>query len=202
MIRKSWLPLLCAASLWIGTISCKNEFKGQTVRTTQLSKLNDTTELYSFGEVRYTGRAVEYYDNGSPKLIMYLEDGIPFQKTGYYNSKSEEKQKSYEILYRSDGTKKERKDWYSNGKKKLEMYFNAQDQIDGTFTEWYPIGTVKSVMRYEEGKKHGLHAEWYQSGKKKMETEYRNGKIVAIEDYTPNKKSNQKKKGLGRNLFK
>ena len=68
--------------------------------------------------------------------------------------------------------------WYDNGQKMYEGYYNGLDkwgdpQLDGLYTGWYDNGQKRSYGTYNVGKKDGEWTYWYKNGQKMDEEIYR-----------------------------
>ena len=55
-------------------------------------------------------------------------------------------------------------EWYSNGNKKFECYYDDKSKRDGTWTYWFENGKVGMEENYKDGKKDGVWKKYYQSG--------------------------------------
>ena len=68
-------------------------------------------------------------------------------------------------------------DYYDNGQKKWERYWNGQD-LDGPVTWWYESGQKRQQINYKDCKQHGFFIVWDENGKEIRRENYKDGEKV------------------------
>lgn len=118
-------------------------------------------------------RQVEYYKDGSKKLVKEFKEGKLHGKTSgfYMNGKKEFQQE-----YRQGQKHGKRTQWYEEGQVSAEGNF-AQNFLHGPITVYYKNGKKKLVGEYKQGKEHGLWVRFFESGQKESEVEYKEGQF-------------------------
>ena len=98
----------------------------------------------------YTGKSINYYENGKKESEYNFKDG---------------KKDGLEVVYffRSQ-LSRFLKPW-SNGQKKEEINYKGGKK-NGLETQWYENGQKKIETNYKDGRKVGLQAVWYSNGEK------------------------------------
>ena len=119
----------------------------------RLNLLENEGGLYSVNGKPFTGEAISYYSN---------------------------KQKEWEIHYRSGQIWGPVKAWYENGEKALEEYYR-NGKRNGYFLVWHENGHRRFLGSFKDGKLHGEFIEWHENGKKKSESCYKNGEPYFVD---------------------
>jgi hypothetical protein len=116
---------------------------------------------------------VEYYKNGSKKLVVDMKEGKPHGKTiGFFmNGKKEFQQE-----YRQGKKHGKLTRWYEGGQVSGEYYF-VDDRPHGAIRIFFKDGEKSLEGQYKNGKRHGLWIRFYEKGSKKSEIEYKEGQL-------------------------
>ena len=100
----------------------------------------------------YTGKYIEWWDNGNKFYEKEFKDGRIEGKW---------------IV------------WYEGGTTRCEgEYKNGKEE--GKHTEWYENGNTKEKGEYKDGKKEGKWIRWWESGTLQYEGEYKDGKEIFV----------------------
>ena len=86
--------------------------------------------------------------------------------------------------------------WYDNGQKMYEGYYNGLDkwgdpQLDGLYTGWYDNGQKRSYGTYNVGKKDGEWTYWYKNGQKMEEEIYKDGELITVRKWNKDESVNK-----------
>jgi len=108
-------------------------------------------EFYENGKLMSDGK-ISYYENGQIKsdgTNRFYEDGKPEY------TKDELSEKSYNkaglIVKQKTFSNGEYKEWYDNGKLKLETIKNKDNKIDGVFKSYSETGDIIEIKYYKNG---------------------------------------------------
>ncbi len=148
-------------------------------------------------EVGYTGKYVQWYENGQKKIFEenYVDgelDGLGIWWYANGQKGSEENYKGGELdglhtSWHENGQKKSERNykggerdglqtyWYENGQKKYEKNYK-DGELDGLGIWWYENGQKWYEENYKDGEREGLHTYWDENGQKKFEENYKDGK--------------------------
>ena len=132
----------------IPLISCTEDWTGEKEVTSLQDRNGIKYEVNS--EVGFTGKYVEYYENG---------------------------QKSYETNYKNGKQDGLWTGWHENGQKESELNFR-NGKKDGLWTEWYKNGQKKSEINFKNEMKNGLSTGWDKEGSVTKTETYKDGKLV------------------------
>jgi len=106
-------------------------------------------------EVGFTGKYVEYSENGQKKLENHYKNG------------------------KLDGLSTF---WHESGDKQWEGYFR-DGKKEGFVSGWYENGQRIFEGNYRDGKEEGLFFYWYENGQKKWEIINKNGTEVTRDEW-------------------
>ena len=110
-------------------------------------KIGQDDLYYAMGATKpYTGKAVEWHNNGKKKTETHYKDG---NKHGKELSWYETGMMEYEFHYRNGKKHGKETIWYKNGVK-TESYFK-EDFEHGKYTIWRDDGSVMSIQCYDMG---------------------------------------------------
>lgn len=70
--------------------------------------------------------------------------------------------------------------YYDNSQLHIETYYNSENQLSVSWTEYYKNGQCRGIIPYQlnNGKRHGLLIQWDERGNIEAECQYDNDKIV------------------------
>jgi len=109
-------------------------------------------------EKPFSGKLIEYHDNGNKKLEEHWElTGRAWPSLN---------RKTYKATY------------YANGHKASETIYESGFNKE---TNWHENGNKASETTYESGFKHGVETYWYKNGKKEIQRNFQNGIKVGNE---------------------
>ena len=119
-------------------------------------KTLEPTKMWKLNVNNYTGKYMEWYDDGNKKCEGEYKDGKKEGKwTGWYENEDE------------DGNGNKMYEWeYKDGKK------------EGKHLGWYERGNKKYEGEYKDGKLEGKWIGWWENGNKEFEGEYKDGEKV------------------------
>lgn len=119
----------------------------KVVRSDEISGDVSDIKLKSNGQV-FTGKIVEYFPDGRPKLWREVKDGF------------------------ADGLWLE---WLENGNLRYRAYWK-KGKGDGLWQYFHDNGTLRSEGFYNEDLAEGVHYEWHDNGQIRVKRIYRNNK--------------------------
>ena len=99
----------------------------------------------------YSGKAVEYLENG---------------------------QKYYEVTFKDGKADGKVTEWHENGQKELEATFK-DGEYDGLWTAWDENGQKREEGTFKDGIPDGKATGWYENGQKSGEITYKNGAVIS-----------------------
>ena len=67
-------------------------------------------------------------------------------------------------------------EWYENGQKNYEYFYDDEGKKTGTQKQWYPDGTLQLELHYCKGLEQGEFRTWHANGKIKLKWHYKNGR--------------------------
>ena len=105
-------------------------------------------KMWNLSLDNYTGKYMEWYDNGTTQCEEEYKDG---KREGKYI------------------------DWYEDGTTRYEGEFK-DGKRKGKWTGWYENGNKWYEGEYKDGKEEGKWIGWWENGNKKEEGEYKDGK--------------------------
>ncbi len=105
------------------------------------------------------------YGKLSHETICYLPKKVKHGPHTKWYPKSEFKQ--FERTYENDILDGSYKEWYSNGKIKIEANY-TNGQLNGTYTKYFSNGNKRVEARYEQNVRVGVYKEYYKNGKLKV----------------------------------
>ena len=121
----------------------------------------------SVGLSQRLSEVIETYENGNVKSITYhkkTRDGIQkVKREGYF----EKGQKVHEITYKDGKENGLWTQWYDNGQKWFEGYYNGIiDKRSGGRPQW-----------------DGLYISWYENGQKRTEGDFKDGNLISKKEW-------------------
>ena len=132
----------------IPLISCTEDWTGEKEVTVLQIRNEIAYEVNS--EVSFTGKYVEYSDNGQKEYEGNFKNG---KKNGLMTV------------------------WSENGQKLIETNYKNGKQ-DGLWTGWHENGQKQFETNYKNGKKNGLMTWWDKEGNIDETETYKDGKLV------------------------
>jgi len=133
----------------IPLISCTEDWTGEKEVTYLQDRNGIKYEVNS--EVGFTGKYVEYFENGQKHIEEHLRLG---KRNGLMT------------------------EWHENGQKASEINSKNGEIVDGVVTEWHDNGQKASEGNWKNGKFEGLMTEWHDNGQKASEGNWKNGEVV------------------------
>ena len=103
--------------------------------------------VFYYNDQPYTGKAIDYFDNG---------------------------QKKYEGTFKEGKDHGEATRWYESGQIKSQTNM-IEGKLHGTITEWYENGQKRWEGQYQNGKLHGTQLKWHDNGQQSQERIYKDG---------------------------
>jgi antitoxin component YwqK of YwqJK toxin-antitoxin module len=116
----------------------------------------------------YTGWVKMTYENGQVKWLEQAKNGKRQLRADWH----EKGMRAWEGNYKGDNIHGLEREWYENGQKKVEVYWN--DGLIVTASSWLPDGSKCPLTNIKDG--NGLSVTYHENGKKEWETHYRDGK--------------------------
>ena len=117
----------------------------------------------------FTGKQVDYYENGQPSEETNFKDG---NWHGPYVTWHENGNKAIEENYNQNGKAGRQNYWFENGQKQREENCDEQGSLDGLQSEWFRDGKQASQSNWRNGTEYGVSVTWYPSGQKESESSY------------------------------
>lgn len=119
-------------------------------------------------------------DLGFSVLTPYHNGRMEGTRWFFYPGGARDQEKLYK-----DGNPQEVLAYFSSGAKKYQAQLNAQDQMHGAHTRWYPDGVVHARTLHAGGQFHGEAREYSEDGALKAHYTWERGVIVKIHFETP-----------------
>ena len=133
---------------------------GKLDGTFQLFHLNGNLQEASvFKNGVNTNEIKKFYENGNPKFSRELNNGY-FIETKFYTNGNKKEESHLNLELKKDGNFTT---WYENGQKNTVEFYNAQNEIDKYWDEYYPDGSPKVKSIYENGKRK-ITSAWNKDG--------------------------------------
>ena len=129
------------------------------------------SETYTYKHGKIEGQAHYYDDDGKQYAIFQYEKGM-LQHATYYDKSGKPISQS-----QRDKDKIDLNEYYPDGRKRMEGTFNANDNIAGVETFYYPSGQTQETDEYIDGDQNGRSLDYYPDGTKKTESYYNGGKL-------------------------
>jgi len=151
----------------------QDQFIATAVKKLDWRKKADKTFLHylPYSQVPYSGRHVEFYDNGQLKFANVLKDG---RNEGLCVSWYLSGQKRSEINFK-DGKKDGFENaWWENGQKKMER--NVKDNKLVSLTRWKPNGEKCPITNIVDG--NGVSVYYNDDGTELFRNTWKDGEIV------------------------
>lgn len=124
------------------------------VRGNELNFGGTGVRLKSTGEL-FTGKIVDYYTDGKPKLWKQIKNGV------------------------TEGLWME---WFANGNLRYKAFWK-QSKGDGLWQYFHENGRLRTEGFYAEDLAQGVHYEWHENGQIKVKRIYRDDKPIGIWTY-------------------
>ena len=130
----------------IPLISCTEDWTGEKENIYLQDRNGIKYEVNS--EVGFTGKYVEYFENGQKRIEEHLKLG---KRNGLMTEWDKKGQKESETNWKNGKKEGLLTEWYENGQKKHEVKWK-NGEIDGLLTEWDKEGNVTKTETYKDGK--------------------------------------------------
>jgi len=108
----------------------------------------------------YNGKYEEFFDNGKPKLVMFLHNGEQDSTTLIYF----EDGKINEIRSYKNGLRHGKWETFNNTGQKLAEAWYRNDKKDGIWKIWDESGTLRYEMPYSNGNRTGAWTIYNEKG--------------------------------------
>ena len=130
----------------IPLISCTEDWTGEKEVTYLQDRNGIQYEVNS--DVGFTGKYVEYYENGQKHIEEHLKLG---KRNGLLTWWYKNGQKSYETNYKNGKQDGLWTGWHENGQKEFETNWKNDNYV-GLHTWWDKEGNVTKTETYKDGK--------------------------------------------------
>ena len=138
--------------------------------------LHRTGGLLYHGEVPFSGRLVEQYDDGAIKRLTPYNAG---KAHGLAQAWYPDGGVMDERLYEAGRKAGVHTGWWENGHLKFIYHFN-NDLHEGNAKSWYPDGTLYRDFNYENGKEAGTQRMWNEDGTVKANYVIKDGRRFGL----------------------
>jgi antitoxin component YwqK of YwqJK toxin-antitoxin module/tetratricopeptide (TPR) repeat protein len=129
------------------------------------------SETYSYKRGKIEGDLHYYDDDGKQFAVFQYEKGL-LQHATYYDKSGKPLSQSQRDKGRIDLS-----EYYPDGPKRMVGAFNANDNLTGVETFYYPSGQTEETDEYVDGDEEGASLAYYPDGKPKTESYYSGGKL-------------------------
>jgi len=131
----------------IPLISCTEDWTGEKENIYLQDRNGIKYEVNS--EVGFTGKYVEYFENGQKHIEEHLKLG---KRNGLMTKWYENGQKEFKANYKNGKSDGLMTKWYENGQKESEINSKNGEVVDGVVTIWNKEGDVTETETYKDGK--------------------------------------------------
>ena len=131
----------------IPLISCTEDWTGEKEVTYLQDRNGIKYEVNS--EVGFTGKYVEYFENGQKHIEEHLRLG---KRNGLMTEWHENGQKASEGNWKNGKLEGLMTEWHDNGQKASEINSKNGEIVDGVVTIWDKDGDVIKTETYKDGK--------------------------------------------------
>ena len=131
-------------------------------------------KMWNLSLNNYTGKYIEWHDNGNKKKEEEYKDGrkeekfIEWHRTGTLQCEGEFKDGKLEEKWIR---------WYDDGQKESEGEYKDGEK-EGKWIAWHRTGNIWYEGEFKDGKLEGKWIRWYDNGQKESEGEYKDGKFL------------------------
>jgi antitoxin component YwqK of YwqJK toxin-antitoxin module len=127
--------------------------------------------IYLFKDKPYSGYVKEVYENGQPKNIMSLANGMQQGMTRSYfpNGKVRDVRS-----YKANKSYGQHIGYWENGNQKFDFIY-INDKREGANKQWYESGKPYTCLNFKDDKEDGMQRAWRENGKPYINYEAKNG---------------------------
>ena len=108
---------------------------------------------------KWEGEYQEWYENGQRKILVNFKDGREQGKEIWWYESNQTKMITQYKAGEKDGRAI---GYYETGAVKWDANW-TQDKPDGEYKEYYPNGDMRSIVRYQDGERHGMVEVWHEA---------------------------------------
>jgi antitoxin component YwqK of YwqJK toxin-antitoxin module/Tfp pilus assembly protein PilF len=143
----------------------------------------DEKDYNENGTVSYTSTSrhgklegeTHYYDDDGKQYALYQYEKGLLQRTSYFDKGGKPSGGSTRTGGRIDVTQ-----YYPDGSRKADIRYDADDNLTGKETFYFPSGKVQEEDNYLYGSQNGVTLAWYPDGAPKSEIDYARGKMNGL----------------------
>ena len=142
-------------------------------------ELTDQGLVYKTSKHPFTGKALEYHQDGTKSVSMSVVSGKVHGVTEAWHENGQLESREFFKSGLSEGI---RTRWYETGQKRSHARTVA-GKLDGEYTKWYPSGKIAQQATMIDGEAHGESKSWYEDGTLKSSVTLNHGKVVQARYY-------------------
>jgi len=174
-------------------LTCIGYLEGQTLTDTMY--FNNSWEQSTREEARYyriinmdpSGdfmfHVTDYYLTGQVQMTGTYRSIRPDHREGTFTWFTPDGQKQQECNYKNNQLHGSYQEWFDNGQNKTRQNFN-EGFLDGPYKSWRQDGTMQLDAQYSKGELHGFFISYYSNGQLARKELYDQGQFIEGQCFT------------------